>query len=49
MILAWFYALITGKLAQGLRDVLTYWLRYQGQTVGYVGLLTGRYPSFSDT
>ena len=49
MILAWFYALFAGKLAKGLRDVLTYWLRYQAQTLGYVGLLTGRYPSFSDT
>jgi hypothetical protein len=48
MILAWFYALFAGKLAQGLRDVLAYWLRYQAQTIGYVGLLTGRYPSFSD-
>ena len=48
MILAWFYALFAGKLAQGLRDVLTYWIRYQGQTIGYIGLLTSRYPSFSD-
>jgi Domain of unknown function (DUF4389) len=48
-ILAWFYALFAGKLAKGLRDVLTYWLRYQAQTLGYVGLLTKRYPSFSDT
>jgi hypothetical protein len=49
MILAWFYALFAGKLAKGLRDVLAYWLRYQAQTLGYIGLLTGRYPSFSDT
>ena len=48
MILAWFYALFAGKLAKGLRDVLAYWLRYQAQTVGYIALLTGRYPSFSD-
>jgi Domain of unknown function (DUF4389) len=48
MILAWFYALFTGKLAKGLRDVLAYWLRYQAQTFGYIGLLTSRYPSFSD-
>jgi uncharacterized protein DUF4389 len=48
MILAWFYALFAGKLAKGLRDVLAYWLRYQAQTYGYIGLLTGRYPSFSD-
>lgn len=48
MILAWFYALFAGRLAKGLRDVLAYWLRYQAQTLGYIGLLTGRYPSFSD-
>lgn len=48
MILAWFYALFAGKLAKGLRDVLTYWLRYQAQLYGYLGLLTSRYPSFSD-
>jgi hypothetical protein len=48
MILAWFYALFAGNLAKGLRDVLAYWLRYQAQTAGYIALLTGRYPSFSD-
>jgi hypothetical protein len=48
MILAWFYALFAGNLAKGLRDVLAYWLRYQAQTFGYIVLLTGRYPSFSD-
>jgi hypothetical protein len=48
MILAWFYSLFAGRLAKGLRDVLTYWLRYQAQTWGYLGLLTSRYPSFSD-
>jgi len=48
MILAWFYALFAGNLAKGLRDVLAYWLRYQAQTFGYIALVTGRYPSFSD-
>lgn len=48
MVLAWFYALFTGKLAKGLRDILVYWLRYQAQTWAYLGLLTSRYPSFSD-
>lgn len=48
MILAWFYALFVGKLPKGMRDLLAYWLRYQAQTTGYVLLLTGRYPSFSD-
>jgi len=48
MILAWFYALFTGRLNEGMRDLLAYWLRYQAQTFGYIALLTGRYPSFSD-
>lgn len=47
-LLAWFYALFTGRLNEGMRDLLAYWLRYQAQTYGYVMLLTGRYPSFSD-
>jgi hypothetical protein len=46
--LAWIYALFAGKLHVGLRDVLAYYLRYNAQTIGYVGLLTQRYPSFSD-
>jgi hypothetical protein len=46
--LAWFYALFAGKLHVGLRDVLAYYLRYNAQTIGYVCLLTQRYPSFSD-
>ena len=48
MILAWFYALFAGKQAKGLEDVLTYWLRYQAQTYAYLGIVTSRYPSFSD-
>jgi Domain of unknown function (DUF4389) len=47
-ILAWFYALFTGRMNRGMRDLLAYWIRYQAQTLGYVMLLTGRYPSFSD-
>ena len=45
---AWFYALFAGNLHPGLRDILAYWLRYNAQTIGYVCLLTQRYPSFSD-
>jgi hypothetical protein len=48
MILAWLYAVFAGRQAKGLEDVLTYWLRYQAQTYAYLGLLTARYPSFSD-
>jgi hypothetical protein len=47
-ILAWFYALFTGKLSKGMRDLLVYCLRYQSQTYAYLLLLTGQYPSFSD-
>jgi hypothetical protein len=46
--LGWFYALFTGKLSKGMRDLLVYCLRYQVQTHAYLLLLTGRYPSFSD-
>jgi hypothetical protein len=45
---SWFFALFTGRLHGGLRDVLAYWIRYNAQVVGYVFLLTQRYPSFSD-
>ena len=48
MFFAWFIALFTGRLPNGLRDVLTYWLRYGAQTYGYQLLLTQKYPSFSD-
>jgi uncharacterized membrane protein len=48
MFFAWFIALFTGRLPNGLREVLTYWLRYGAQTYGYQLLLTQKYPSFSD-
>ena len=46
--LGWFYALFTGRLSKGMRDLLVYCLRYQVQTHAYLLLLTERYPSFSD-
>ena len=48
MFFAWFIALFTGRLHEGLRDVLAYWIRYAAQTYGYQLLLTQKYPSFSD-
>jgi hypothetical protein len=45
-ILAWFYALVTGRANEGMRNLQAYCLRYQAQTYGYAFLLTGRYPSF---
>ena len=47
-ILAWFHALVTGRMSRGMRDLQVYCLRYQAQTFGYLLLLTQRYPSFSD-
>ena len=47
-LLAWFYALFTGKANKGMRDLQAYCLRYSMQTHSYLLLLTSRYPSFSD-
>ena len=43
----WFVALFTGKLPQGMRDLSAFCLRYYDQTMGYLLLLTQRYPSLS--
>jgi hypothetical protein len=45
--LGWFYALATGRMHRGLRDVGVFCLRYQVQTYAYVAVLTSRYPSLS--
>lgn len=42
--LAWFAALVTGRMPEGLRGLLAYALRYVAQFDAYVFLLTGRYP-----
>jgi hypothetical protein len=46
-VFGWFYALATGRMHRGLRDIGVYCLRYQAQTFAYVTLLTSRYPSLS--
>jgi hypothetical protein len=46
-VLGWFYALATGRMSQGMRDLSAWLLRYEIQTFGYVFLLTSRYPSLS--
>jgi len=48
MFFQWFIALFTGRVHEGLRGVILYWIRYAAQTYGYNMLLTQRYPSFSD-
>src|SRR6266516_1539947 len=47
-IFAWFVALITGRVPEGLRNFGVLALRYETQTYAYVMLLTGKYPSFND-
>jgi uncharacterized protein DUF4389 len=45
----WFYALFTGRMSRGLRDLSAYCLRYHTQAYAYVALLTSRYPSLSSS
>jgi hypothetical protein len=45
--LGWFYALYTGRMHEGLRNLNAWLVRYQMQTYAYVLLLTQRYPSLS--
>src|SRR5207253_8493676 len=46
-LLAWFACLVRGRLSQGFRDLMVYGLGYGAQTLGYVLLLTDRYPDSS--
>jgi Domain of unknown function (DUF4389) len=43
----WFYALFTGRMSRGIRDLAAYCVRYTMQTYAYTLLLTQRYPSLS--
>jgi hypothetical protein len=45
--LSWFYALATGEVNRGMRDLSVWLLRYEMQTFAYVVLLTSRYPSLA--
>ena len=45
--IGWFYALFTGRMSQGMRDLAAFCLRYEMQSYGYVLLLANRYPSLS--
>jgi Domain of unknown function (DUF4389) len=44
-LLGWFVALAIGRMPKGMRDLMAYCLRYQAQTLGYIVLLTSRYPT----
>ena len=40
----WWYALVRGRMPEGLRNLGASCLRYSAQTYAYLGLLTDRYP-----
>ncbi len=42
--LGWWYALVRGRMPEGLRNLGASCLRYSAQTYAYLGLLTDRYP-----
>ena len=46
-VMGWLAALVTGRMPAGLRDLGAASLRYQGQVLGYLLLLTSRYPDSS--
>jgi hypothetical protein len=45
-VFSWFTAVILGRVPRGVRDFAAFALRFEQQTMGYLYLLTGRYPSF---
>ena len=42
--LGWFYAVVTGRMPEGLRNLGVACLRYGAQLDAYLLLLTDRYP-----
>ncbi len=42
--LSWWYALVRGRMPEGLRNLGASCLRYNAQTSAYLFLVTGRYP-----
>ncbi len=43
-LLGWWYALVRGRMPEGLRNLGASCLRYSAQTYAYLLLVTGRYP-----
>lgn len=46
-LLGWFYALATGQMHKGMRDISAWLFRFELQTYAYIFLLTERYPTLS--
>jgi hypothetical protein len=47
-IIAWFAILFTGHYPEGLRSLVTYYLRWRVRVSAYVALLRDEYPPFGD-
>ena len=46
--LAWFYILATGRMHEGMRNLITFCIAWNARVNGYISLLTDRYPPFSE-
>jgi hypothetical protein len=46
-VIAWFVALVLGRVPKGMRDLAAYCLRFEVQTWAYLFLLTSRYPTLA--
>ena len=46
-VIAWFPAVVVGRVPKGMRDLMAYCLRYSAQTYAYLLLLTDRYPTLA--
>jgi uncharacterized protein DUF4389 len=44
---AWFVCLVTGRMPEGMRNLVAFTIRYHAQTQAYYSLLTSRYPSLN--
>jgi hypothetical protein len=47
IVVAWFAALITGRVPTGLHNFIASWLRYATHVYAYAGLLADPFPPFS--
>jgi hypothetical protein len=46
-LMSWFVAIAIGRIPKGMRDLSAYCVRFQGQTLGYLTLVTSRYPTLN--
>lgn len=47
-LIAWFFCLFTGRMLEGMRNMITFCIAFTAHTHGYMAFLTDRYPPFSE-